>query len=172
MDVFSHGLYGGAAFGRKSKRDYITAFLFGIGPDILSFGFFFLFVLLGIESWPSGNITPPNAKVIPEYIHILYGFTHSLVIYAIFFALLSAFLRRGHKKFLWLTLGWPLHILVDIPTHSNGFFPTPFLWPLSDFSVNGIPWANPIIFIPNLVIIIGIYSYWYFKRKAGKIKKS
>ncbi len=42
MDIFSHGLYGGVAFGRISKRDYITAFLFGIAPDLLAFGTFFL----------------------------------------------------------------------------------------------------------------------------------
>ena len=164
MDIFSHGLYGGVAFGRKSRRDYLTAFLFGVGPDLLSFGFFFLAIGLGIESWPVGNFTPPGAKVIPEYIHFLYGITHSLVIYAIFFAILYLL---GKKKFAWLTLGWPLHILVDIPTHSNGFFPTPFLWPLSDFSVNGIPWAHPVIFIPNLIVLIVLYAYWYKKRKRG-----
>jgi hypothetical protein len=166
MDIFSHGLYGGAAFGRKSKRDYIIAFLFGIGPDLFSFGLFFLSIFFGFESWPAGNITPPNAKVIPEYVHYLYNITHSLVIYAVFFAILY---WLGKKSFGLLTLGWPLHILVDIPTHSNGFFPTPFLWPLSDFSINGIPWAHPIIFIPNFLLLIGIYSYLYMKRKQNRM---
>jgi len=162
MDIFSHGLYGGVAFGRKSKKDYITALLFGIGPDLFSFGIFFLSVFLGIDSWPEGNMTPPGAKVIPEYIHYLYGITHSFFIYVLFFALLLWF---GKKSLAWLTFGWPLHILIDIPTHSNGFFPTPFLWPLSDYSFNGIPWTKPIIFIPNITVLILLYSYWYFKRK-------
>lgn len=163
MDILSHGLYGGVAFGKKNKKDYITAFLFGIGPDLLSFGPFFLSVLLGLASWPTGNFAPPNAKIIPEYIHFLYGITHSIVIYGIFFALLW---YLGKKSFAKLTLGWPLHILIDIPTHSNGFFPTPFLWPLSDFSVNGIPWSLPVIFIPNVIVIFALYMFWYMKRKG------
>lgn len=162
MDILSHGLYGGVAFGKRSKKDYIIAFLFGIGPDLLSFGIFFAMVFLGFDSWPSGNFEPPNAKVIPEFVHVLYSITHSLIIYGIFFATLW-FL--GKKSFAKLTLGWPLHILVDIPTHSYNFFPTPFLWPLSDFSVNGIPWSHPIIFIPNVIAILGLYLYWYIKRK-------
>jgi hypothetical protein len=38
MDILSHGLYGGVAFGRESRKKYLIAFLFGVGPDLLSFG--------------------------------------------------------------------------------------------------------------------------------------
>lgn len=173
MDIFSHGLYGGVAFGKKSKRDYITAFFFGIGPDLFSFGILFISGILGISKIPIGRIEPPNYPVIPQYVHSLYNITHSLVIYAIFFGVLWAL---GKKHFAKLTLGWPLHILVDIPTHSSAFFPTPFLWPVSDFHVSGIPWSTPAIFIPNVMLIIGLYGYWYiqrrkwFRRKQGIIK--
>lgn len=166
MDIFSHGLYGGIAFGKRSKRDYITAFLFGVGPDLLAFGPFFLFMLLGLVAWPAWGLEPPSSRMIPEYVYFLYSITHSLVIYGLFFALLW-WLRK--KNFAKLTLGWPLHILVDIPTHSNAFFPTPFLWPLSSFSVNGIPWSHVEIFIPNVIVIVLLYSYWYKKRKRSII---
>src|SRR3989338_2428701 len=88
MDIFSHGLYGGVAFGRKSKKDYITAFLFGIGPDLLAFGPFFLSIFFGLASWDKVSITPPYEKIMPEYIHFLYSITHSFVIYGLFFILL------------------------------------------------------------------------------------
>ncbi|OHB16532.1 MAG: hypothetical protein A2431_04285 [Candidatus Zambryskibacteria bacterium RIFOXYC1_FULL_39_10] len=133
-----------------------------MGPDLLSFGPFFLFNFFRFESWFGENFVPPNSVAVPNIIHIIYSFTHSLVIYALFFALLW-FL--GKKSFAKLTLGWLLHILVDIPTHSAEFFPTPFLWPISNFHVDGIPWSNPVIFIPNVILIIILYSYWYLKRK-------
>jgi len=133
-----------------------------VGPDLLSFGPFFLFNFFRFESWFGENFVPPNSVAVPNIIHIIYSFTHSLVIYALFFALLW-FL--GKKSFAKLTLGWLLHILVDIPTHSAEFFPTPFLWPISNFHVDGIPWSNPVIFIPNVILIIILYSYWYLKRK-------
>lgn len=159
MDILSHGLYGGVAFGRNSRRNYLTAFFFGIGPDLFSFGIFFLVRIIGYGQVSMGK---PDIASIPKYVHSLYDFTHSFVPYAVFFAILW-FL--GKKTFAYLTLGWPLHILVDMPVHSLEFFPTPFLWPISDIRIDGIPWSNPYIFFPNVIFIVVIYSYWYLKRK-------
>jgi hypothetical protein len=164
MDVFSHGLYGGVAFGRGSRRDYITAFLFGIAPDILAFGVFFLVGLAG-----SRQIGRPSIETIPSYVFSIYNFSHSLVIFGIFFTLLWL---GGKKHLAKLSLAWPLHILVDMPTHDAAFFPTPFLWPISDFHIDGISWARPIIFIPNLIIIFGLYMYWYLNKKRIHSPKS
>jgi len=89
--------------------------------------------------------------------------THSLIIASVVIGL--ARLIRG--KFLPEFFAWPLHILVDIPTHSNEFFPTPFLWPISNFHVDGISWGNPYIFFPNLVILATLYL-WFFLSRKGK----
>lgn len=56
---------------------------------------------------------------------------------------------------------WGLHILFDIPFHTSQFFPTPFLWPLSGLQVGGISWAEPVVFFPNVVLLAGLYL-WYF----------
>lgn len=159
MDILSHGLYGGVAFGRRKKRDYLTAFLFGIGPDLVAFGTFFITSLIF-----SGNVGKPSLESIPQYVFSIYDFSHSLVVYSIFLAILW-FLGKRH--FAKLTLGWPLHILVDIPTHDASFFPTPFLWPVSDFSIDGIPWSQPMIFIPNVIVLVSLYLYWYLKRRKA-----
>ena len=143
MDIISHGLYGGVAFGRMRRRDYVTAFLFGIGPDLLAFAPLFIINLVS-----GGTMGRPSLETIPLHVFTVYGITHSFVVYAVLFAFLW-FL--GKKHFAKLTLAWPLHILVDIPTHDATFFPTPFLWPISDFHINGISWGQPIIFIPNVV---------------------
>ncbi len=162
MDIFSHGLYGGVAFGRMSKRDYITAFLFGIAPDLLAFGTFFITNLFS-----SGTLGKPDIETIPHYIFIIYDFSHSLVVFSVFFAFLWFF---GYKHFAKLTLAWPLHILVDIPTHDAAFFPTPFLWPISDSHIDGISWGHPMIFFPNVVLLLGLYAYWYIKSKKIRVQ--
>ncbi len=120
MDILSHGLHGGIAFGRENRRKYIIAFLFGIGPDLFSFGIFFISRLMSFGRLP---LDKPEISEIPKYVHILYDFTHSFVPYLIFFSILWF---MGKKSFAKLTLGWPLHILVDMPSHSFEFFPTPF----------------------------------------------
>jgi hypothetical protein len=167
MDPVSHGLYGGVAFGRKSRREYIIAFFFGVMPDIFSFGPYFLLALLGTYSFarePGGH---PDPSLIPPFVHIAYDWTHSFIIYGIFFALLWSFGKRSFAK---LTFGWPLHILVDIPTHSRAFFSTPFLWPASSFSVDGVPWSRPYIFIPNVLLLIALYGYWLYTRRQVRHK--
>ncbi len=162
MDIISHGLYGGIAFGRGSKRDYLLAFLFGIAPDLLSFGVFFVLAAFGIggglphRDWQG----PPAASDIPAYVTTLYHYTHSLVIFA--FVFLLVWVARGKP---WKALGaWGLHILVDIPTHSSAFFPTPFLWPLSPLTVSGVSWGTWWIFIPNWLLIATLYGVWWHRR--------
>ena len=165
MDIISHGLWGGIAFGRGSVRSYWTAFFFGVMPDLFSFGLFTIATFLGLSSRVSwGDGEPPPMEAIPQYVHGLYNVTHSLIIFVLVFALVWI-LRE--KRPYWLMAGWGLHILVDVPTHSYQFFPTPFLWPFSDYRFDGEGWGHPLIFFPNialLVILYGIFFYWRYKQ--------
>lgn len=171
MDIISHGLWGGAFFGRKNRKDFWLSFLFGISPDLLSFGIFTTMTILGLASGPDWSDGVPREDAIPQYVHAMYHFTHSLFIFAVVFGLVWLVRKR---PFLPL-LAWPLHILVDIPTHSTEFFPTPFLWPFFDnLRVDGIPWSRPIIFIPNVVLLLLVYI-WFFvikpRRDTKKLKE-
>lgn len=160
MDIVSHGLWGSVAFGRRKKRDFWLAFLFGIAPDLLSFGLFIGGSWVGIFDHPDfSSGRHPDPASIPYFVHAMYDVTHSFIVFGLIFGL-TWFLRR---KFYLPMAAWGLHILVDIPTHSSAFFPTPFLWPVSDFHINGRSWSNPEIFIPNVLALLGIY-FWFFVR--------
>lgn len=161
MDIASHGLWGGIAFGRKNKKSFWWAFFFGIAPDFFSFGAFFLSVFLGIQKFPPFGAEPPDPALIPSYVSNLYNSSHSLIIFAIIF-LLVWLIRR---KPFWEMSAWGLHILFDIPTHSYAFFPTPFLWPISSFKFNGFEWTEPWIFWPNLTILLLLYLWFFVFRK-------
>jgi hypothetical protein len=157
MDILSHGLWGSITFGRKNKKSFWTAFLFGIAPDFFSFGAFFISVYLGIQDFPPFSSEPPDPALIPSYVGNLYNVSHSLVIFSMVFLLV----RFIFKKPFWEMSAWGLHILFDIPTHSYKFFPTPFLWPLSSFKFNGWHWVSPWIFWPNVAILLLLYL-WFF----------
>ncbi len=167
MDILSHGLWGGVAFGRKNRRSFWAAFSFGVLPDLLSFGPFFALVFLGLAQRPSFANEPPDPSLIPTYVHQIYSITHSLPVFALGFALLWLFFRRP----VWEAMAWGIHILLDIVTHSYEFFPTPFLWPLSRFEFDGWPWAGPWIFFPNIALLAVFYA-WYFlsRRKTATIE--
>ena len=66
-------------------------------------------------------------------------------------------------------LGWTLHILIDIPSHSATFYPTPFLWPISDYRfLSGVSWSNPTYMVINyslLAVVWTVIIVKYFKKK-------
>lgn len=164
MDIISHGLWGGLAFGRKDKKTYLLAFFFGLFPDLFSFGIFTVMSVLGFATSPDWSQGPPTNEAIPQFVHVLYDLTHSLIMFALVFGLLWLVLR---KPFLPM-LAWGLHILVDIPTHSFDFFPTPFLEPLSNFMIDGISWGQPLIFYPNVILLIVGYVVWWASKRRQK----
>lgn len=157
----SHGLYGGVLVGRRSRKSFWTAFFFGVAPDLFSFGIFTASIWLGMASGPDWGGGPPDPALIPEYVSSFYNVTHSFFVFAAAFLLVWAF----RKKPMWEMFGWFFHILLDIFTHSERFFPTPFLWPISNFHVNGHSWGTPEIFIPNLIALAALYGYWWTQKK-------
>lgn len=82
MDIISHGLWGGIALGRSSRKSFRTAFFFGVAPDLFSFGVFFAgaFAVHGLE-FLQGIGRPPDAAQIPAYVYQLYNVTHSFVVF-------------------------------------------------------------------------------------------
>src|SRR4030065_1104639 len=72
MDIVAHVLWGGVSFGWKRK--YGWAFLFGVLPDLLAFGPFFVYRLI------SGTLKfgKPEIALIPQVVFTAYNFSHSL----------------------------------------------------------------------------------------------
>lgn len=162
MDIVSHGLWGGVAFGRKSKKAFWTAFAFGILPDFLAFAPFFVQRIL--SAGEETLLRRPEVMSVPNYVYDVYQITHSLIMFMFVFGVVWL-IRK--KPFIPM-LAWPLHILVDIPTHSIQFFPTPFLWPLSNVRVNGHSWGTPEVFIPNVIALAAAYLWFYWAKKKRK----
>ncbi|MBI4158706.1 hypothetical protein HY500_00425 [Candidatus Woesearchaeota archaeon] len=158
MDILAHFLWTFAIFFKRKER--WMASLFGILPDLISFGPHF------ILSFIAGNAIfgRPEVSSIPGLVFLLYNLTHSLVI----FALIVLVVYLLTKKIHWFMFGWGLHVLIDIPTHTTDFFPTPFLYPFPQFYVNGIQWSNPNFMIINYGLLAVVYAwliYWNLKNK-------
>lgn len=167
MDIVSHGLWGGVGFGRRNKRIFFLAIFFGMLPDLLSFGVFAVARLFGFAGHPGFDESAWHSMdAIPAYIHTLYDISHSLIVFSCVFALLWVCARHYATPFL----AYGFAVLLDIPTHSTDFFPTPFLWPLSDFHINGISWGEPVIFIPNVLALGAAYFLWYQAERYARAK--
>ena len=148
MDTLAHGFWSFAIF---HKKKYVwLAVLFGILPDLLSFGILLLTRALSGAQFERG---PPSVDGLPSWLFISYNMMHSFVVFVIVF--LAVYLLT--KKWLWYMVAWPIHIFIDIPTHSTRFFPTPFLWPISNYSFDGISWATPWFMWMDYLSLIVIF---------------
>jgi hypothetical protein len=173
MDTLAHGLWATAAAkanNRFAQRKFrIGWFVFwGVLPDLFSFtpAVAWLLWQVIIEGIPFAKV--PRPELLPPEVRMtfpvfrlsnaLYHLSHSLIIFAVIFLLVWGIRRYWLKSRqavpmngslmsaggpYWEMTGWMLHILIDIPTHTRRLYPTPFLWPLSDFTIDGISWGRP-----------------------------
>lgn len=168
MDILAHGLWAIIAAKAANKKlqaahaaampqlnVWRTAF-WGIFPDLFAFTPIFVWILF---QKISGNNLPPfspsNANAyentaIGQFTHTLYHISHSIIAFAVVTGVVFLITRR----IPWEMSGWLLHILIDIPTHSQAFFPTPIFWPVSGFTFNGFNWAATWFMILNYSAIV------------------
>jgi hypothetical protein len=180
MDSISHALWSsfiarGINLNLKSKEKLNIWFIafWGMFPDIFAFAIPLIAVCFGLIrgkvhllGWPYPGISSLESTMplIYKIIGILYHISHSLIVFIFIFILVTIILR---KPILAMSF-WGLHILIDIPTH-NGNYPTPFLWPFSDFTINGISWKLPLLIIINYSLLL--IAYMMIKRKEYALRK-
>jgi hypothetical protein len=190
MDIFSHGLWAGAVYKiakMKTKQPLKIkwAVFWGLFPDFFAFTIIFIWMAGGLifrtiqpadlpqpdEFEPVGQIDMEEIErgqqhgPLADLTKELYNISHSMIIFFVIFGLVYFIKRRP----VWELTGWLFHILVDIPTHSYQFYPTPFLWPVSDWKFNGFSWEMLWFMIPNYLTIIAVYIFLKI-RKDKKIE--
>jgi hypothetical protein len=183
MDILAHALWTNlAARGlnrrlpkEKQMRPWIAA-VWGDIPDFLAFtpvflwlGYQFAFGDMKVSDFPASRHPTPEmfgSQEIFAFTQNLYSFSHSAVVFAIVLGL-ALFLRKIWKfdgRIPWEMGGWLLHILIDVPTHSYKFFPTPVFWPISSWRFDGISWGIPWFMALNYGALVVLYVYSYRER--------
>lgn len=179
MDILAHGLWAGSAgkainLKKKGPLKLKLMVVWGIFPDFFAFSIAFSW-MIGSYIFPfipkldhigPSNMEPAtqNGRFIFHLTHSLYSISHSLIVFFIVFGLFWLIFRKP----VWVMGGWILHILMDIPSHSYDFYPTPFLWPVSDFKINGVHWGTPWFMITNYSLIVITYLVLYIWKKRNK----
>jgi len=180
MDPLAHGLFANAGRklidpkGKKKVRPILSIF-WGIFPDI-AFTLIAPFYIVSILSGRGYEIPKEFAGSLSYVERTFYLFSHSLVV-ALSVILLFTLGRYLIKKkwkgtfsvFPIEMLGWVLHIVLDIPTHSREFYATKIFWPFTDWGFDGIGWRKPEALIGTYGILIIIYLgfflvSWYNKK--------
>lgn len=181
MDIFAHTIWAntvakGSNFiaEKKQKKFNINPILmgfWGVFPDLFAFSIPFIIGLYKIiigQSLLSSFRDHHNLVGGIDLSSYLYQFSHSLIIFLLIFILFWILYKSPRYELL----GWLLHILIDIPSHSISFFPTPFLFPISEYRFpHGVHWANLSYMIVNysllLIIWLAILFKKYFKKNLN-----
>lgn len=166
MDIVSHVVWAGVAAKTVNKKlnkrlSVAKTAFWGMFPDLFAFTILFVWLFWNLTTGsinfadipgPKNGEPPiaPSEFYIFEFTSNLYNISHSLFVFTAVFGIMFLFLRRP----VWELLGWFLHIIIDIPTHSYQFYPTPFLWPISEWKFNGFSWGTPWFLILNYTAII------------------
>jgi hypothetical protein len=164
MDILSHGLWAttvARAYNLDAKEPVKLrrAFLWGMFPDLFAFGIPFVYrlfqILTGTVAWNAFRPPPENGQSIPMYdlSHTLYNYSHSLIIFGIVFGLVWWFRQRRPPRSM---LGWFLHIICDVPTHTYAFFPTPVFFPAWNWMFDGMSWAQPWFLALDYGLLIAV----------------
>lgn len=160
---------------RKPLNVWWAAF-WGIFPDLFAFTPAFLWFVYEVATghFSIANLPrPEHAEPVPRdtlpifrLASALYNISHSAVVF--FAVVLLVYLMRRLRRARMAPataatlvprelFGWLLHVLIDIPTHTYRFYPTPFLWPISGWKFDGLSWATPWFMVVNYSALIIIY---------------
>jgi hypothetical protein len=165
VDIIAHGISSAAVVVAARRRSHKPirlgwALLFGVVPDLVSFT-----IPACLRVW--WYLTGASASLLPtpdgphfEWVWTVYNGAHSVLVFAVVFAGLWLVMGRPILE----TLGWGLHILLDIFTH-RGIFATQFLWPASEVHLDGIPWETPWLLAATYGCLVAVGVLLWRRRR-------
>lgn len=176
MDIIAHGLWAGLGV-RWLTRDKpvstkLAAASIGLSmlPDVvhmLPLGLWAAFGDGSLDQLMAYATAIPGAEPdMPHWLHQWSHHLHCLLHSAVIAAAATLASWRWRSK-LWLPLaGWWLHIVIDVFTHSNDFYPVPVLYPITYQGFDGVAWNTPWFMLLNYTALL--LGWWLVgRRKAG-----
>ena len=104
----------------------------------------------------------------PESVRLWAHHLHCVMHSALSALVVTALVWRLRGAFWWPLLGWWLHIVIDVFTHSAEFFPSPALYPITYWGFDGVAWNQPGFLIGNYVALALAWLVLYrLSRRSG-----
>ena len=169
MDVVAHALWAGAAAtwvarrdARVGRRTIAATVALAVLPDLLPIAPA-LVVSLGDTAplqflYAHISAVPQSEPQMPAWAaglaHHLHCVLHSVIVAAVVSAI--AWWRIPAARLP--LMGWWLHILLDIPTHSGDYYPVPIFYPLTYWGFDGVAWTAPWMLALNYLALLAVYA--------------
>jgi hypothetical protein len=183
VDIVAHTLWAGAGLALAARRwpvarrTTLLTLLLAALPDV-----FHLLPMIGWWWFGDGSFAtvcayaiavPGQVPLLPplvaEWSQHLHCVTHSALVAGAVTLSLGAI-----RQALWAPLlGWWSHIVIDVFTHSAGYYPSPALYPITQRGFDGLAWNTPWFLVLNYAVLCAV-AWWLWKSgrsaRGGQVK--
>jgi hypothetical protein len=177
VDLLGHALWAWAGAevlrrrGRVTKRGVIAGVALSVAPDLVQMVPLSLGLLVGdvtLTDWIAyASARPDTEPILTAWVgtlaHHAHCFMHSLIVLAV----VTLALWQLRPTYLYPLLGWWLHVLIDIPTHSADYYPVPIFYPFTYRGVDGIAWISPGIMIASYGAL-ALVALWLYRTRPRR----
>lgn len=172
MDIVAHSLWAGVGIVVAARRWPVSAnqarttVALAALPDIGQLIPIAMWALVGDGTWAAlrawALATPGTEPWVPAGVqawsHTLHCLMHSAIVASIITTI--AWLR-----WRWVLVplaGWWSHIVIDVFTHSNDYYPSPVLYPITERGFDGIAWPTPWFMALNYAALAAA-GFWLLR---------
>ncbi len=173
MDILAHGLWAGVGFASRrwslSRRTMALTVAMAAMPDLVQ--------LLPLAIW--APFSQDGFAAVRAYVHALPGFEpvlpptvdllthhlHCLMHSAVVAGAVTVSLWGALRSFWIPLLGWWSHIVIDVFTHSAGFYPSPVLYPFTQRGLDGLAWNTPWFLAVNYIALAAATAWLVWTRR-------
>lgn len=178
MDILAHGLWAGVGLGLAQRRWHLTrrtmaaTVAMAVLPDIVHLLPSFVWAAFGDGKFAAVRdyaiALPGQEPVVPHMVELLSHHLHCIWHSAVVAGVVTALLW-GLRRSLWIPLlGWWSHIVIDVFTHSADFYPSPVLYPFTQWGFDGLAWNAPWFMLLNYITLAAVWAWLLRKRWAKR----
>lgn len=181
MDILAHALWAGIGVAlwrrRRPVSPAVAAATVSLAalPDVLHLLPIGAWWAVGDGSWSTlwayAVAVPGQEPALPAMVnavsHHLHCIMHSAVVASAVTLLLWVWLRPWRLQWALPLLGWWLHIVIDVFTHSAAYYAVPVLYPITMRGFDGVAWNTPWMLALNYLAITAA-ACWIWR--DGKVR--
>lgn len=173
MDTFAHALWAGLGVAAARRRWPIprAMALAAVGMAVLPDLAHLLPLIAGgggLQTLIDYTLARPGAEpVLVPWVALLAHHLHCILHSAVIAGVATLFVLRWRRRLLAPLLGWWLHIVIDVFTHSADFYPVPVLYPFTQRGFDGLAWNTPGFQLVNYSVMAAALLVLVLTRRRG-----
>ena len=178
MDILAHGLWAGAGMAwaqrhRVLSRPVVVAtVVLAVIPDLAHLLPSLVWTAGGAGSWQAvlayAVAQPGQEPSTPALVQWLTHHLHCIFHSAVIAGAVTVFVRWCWGVWWIPLLGWWSHIVIDVPTHSNSFYPVPVLYPFTQAGFDGLAWNTPWFMALNYLALAAAWGWIGWRHLARR----